>query len=289
MKSIATSHGAITVVNAIATGKGSALGIDLETKATVKLNDSGKVTARIEKAPDEDTRLIELCSRLVFDHFGVGYGAEIETGSNIPIARGLKSSSAAANAVVLATVDAVTRENPELKKPDDIGMINIGVDAAINARVTITGAFDDASASYFGGFVVTDNMRREILKAEEFEPLDVLLFIPKNKIYTASIDVERTKLLEGEVLSAWKEALNGKIYSAMNLNGILYSATLNQNPDIALAALKAGALASGLCGTGPAVAALVRENPGGVEEAWHQFEGKIIKARINNEKAKVLR
>ena len=288
MKSIAISRGAITVVNAIATGKGSALGINLETKATIKLNDSGKITAKIKNASKEDTKLMELCAKYAFNHLGVEYGAKIETESNIPIAKGLKSSSAAANAVVLATVDAVMKENPELKSPGDMDIINLGVNAAIKAEVTITGAFDDASASYLGGFVVTDNEKREILKAEKIEPLDVLLFVPKEKIYTIKIDVDRTKLLRKEALIAWKEALEGNIYSAMNLNGILYSTTLNQDPDVALSALRAGALASGLCGTGPAVAALVGENPDKIRDEWQQFDGKIIEAKVNNEKAKIL-
>ena len=34
----AISHGAATIINAIATGKGAAVGVDLWTKATVKLN-----------------------------------------------------------------------------------------------------------------------------------------------------------------------------------------------------------------------------------------------------------
>jgi shikimate kinase len=289
MKSNAVSHGAVTIVNAIAIGKGSAVGIDLETKASVGLNNSGRITVRVKNAPGEDTNLVELCAEHAFNHFGVDYGAVIETESNIPIARGLKSSSAAANAVVLATVDAILRENPGFEKPSDIDMVNLGVDAAINAKVTITGAFDDASASYFGGFVVTDNEKRKILKAGEMKPLKVLLFVPGERTYTAGVDVDRTKILGNEVLIAWNEALRGNLYSALNLNGILYSATLNQNPEIALSALKAGAIAAGLCGTGPAVAALTAEDPRGIREAWQRFGGDIIEARVNNEKARVLR
>jgi len=289
MRSVAISYGAVTIINAIATGKGSALGIDLETKAIVELNDSGRITAKIRNAPGEDTKLMKLCARCTMDYFGVNYGAKIETESNIPIARGLKSSSAAANAVVLATVNSILKENPGFKKPGDMDIINLGVDAAIKARVTITGAFDDASASYLGGFVVTDNEKRKILRAGKMKPLDVLLFVPEEKIYTVDIDVNRTRLLRKELLIAWKEALNGNIYSAMNLNGILYSAALNQNSDIALSALRAGALASGLCGTGPAVAALVKDNSDKIKEEWQQFDGRIIEARVNNKRAKIIK
>ncbi len=288
MKSKAVSYGAATIVNAIATGKGAAFGIDLETKASVELNDSGVVHAQIKDFAGEDTRLIELCSSEVFNYFGVDYGINIETQSNIPVARGLKSSSAAANAVVLETVDAVLKEHPEFCKPGDLELIGLGVNAAVKAGVTITGAFDDASASYLGGFVVTDNTKRIILKSGRMESCKVLLFVPEQKTYTAGVDVDRVKLLANEVSVAWGEALKGNIYSAMNLNGVLYSSTLNQDPSIALAALEAGALAAGLCGTGPAVAALVEDDIEALKVSWEGFDGRIIEANTNNKCAKVL-
>ena len=43
----AVSHGAITIVNAMATGKGAALGIRLLTKAKVELTDeAGRISGR---------------------------------------------------------------------------------------------------------------------------------------------------------------------------------------------------------------------------------------------------
>ena len=72
--------------------------------------------------------------------------------------KGLKSSSAAANAVALASTAALG------KHLDDLELVKLGVDAAFDAKVTVTGAFDDACASYFGGIVVTDNLNRKIIK-----------------------------------------------------------------------------------------------------------------------------
>ena len=43
------------------------------------------------------------------------------------------------------------------KTLDDLELVKLGVDAAFDAKVTVTGAFDDACASYFGGAVITDN------------------------------------------------------------------------------------------------------------------------------------
>jgi len=288
MKSKAVCSGAATIVNAIATGKGAAFGIGLETRASVELDDSGIIKAKIKEAEDEDTSLMLACVRNVFSFFGVDYGAKVETESNIPIARGLKSSSAAANAVVLAATAAVLRENPRLRRPDDLVLINIGVDAALEAGVTITGAFDDAAASYFGGYVVTDNNKRKIMRLGRMKPYKVLLFVPEEKSYTAKVNVARTKLLEKEILAAWELALDGDILSAMKLNGILYSAVLDQDPKVALAALDAGAVSAGLCGKGPAVAALVDGDPKKVAAAWKKFDGEIIVTETNNKRARVL-
>ena len=170
----------------------------------------------------------------------------MKTWSNIPIARGLKSSSVAANAITLATVAALN------KKLDDLTIVNLGVDAALDAKVTITGAFDDACASYFGDVVITDNLKRRIIKQFRIaEDLTILFHIPAEKTYTISSDVKRMKSVATLVKTAYKEALKGKIWSALTLNGLLYSSALGYNPSIALDALLAGALAAGLSGKGP--------------------------------------
>lgn len=288
MKISAVCHGAATIVNAIATGKGAAFGIGLSTRATVELDDSGVIKAKIKESAGEDTSLMLACVRNVFSYFGVDYGARAETESNIPIARGLKSSSTAANAVVLAAAEAVLRENPKLRRPDDLALINLGVDAAMEAGVTITGAFDDAAASFFGGYVVTDNNKRKIMRLGRMKPYTVLLFVPEQKSYTANVNVARTKLLGKEISAVWDMALDGDILSAMKLNGILYSAVLGYDPNIALAALEAGAVSAGLCGKGPSVAALVDGDARKVKAAWKAFDGEVIVAKANNKRARVL-
>lgn len=288
MKSIALSHGAATIINAISTGKGAAFGIGLGTKAVVELNDSGEFTAKIKGHPKESTKLIEISARKVIEYFGLKYGAEIGTESDIPIARGLKSSSTAANSVVLATANAILKSGNRIQFDDQL-LINLGVDAAVEAGVTITGAFDDASASYLGGFVVTDNEKRKILRAGEMESsLKVLLFVPKKKSYTVEVDRSRTKILSKEIEIAWDEALKGNLYTAMTINGILYSSLFKQDSEIALSAISAGAISAGLSGKGPAVVALIREDPGRIKDAWKEFKGDIIETTINNEKAKIL-
>jgi len=280
----AVAHGAVTVINAISCGLGAALGVDLKTEALVKLTDEpGRIEGRILSDPGEDTLLIEKTVSRVLSHFGLEsqYGAYVETNSDIPIARGLKSSSVAANAVTLAVLDALREE------VDDLAAVNMGVDAALDAGVTITGAFDDACASYFGNIVVTDNFARKILKRfylDEEHP--ILIHVPLEKSYTARSNVQRMKLISDEIKALHGMALEGEYWAAMTLNGLLYSIVLGYDTKVAMDALSTGALAAGLSGTGPAVAAIVpQENVDNVTKAWRMHGGSIIRTRINTEKA----
>ena len=51
----------------------------------------------------------------------------------------------------------------------------------------------------------------------------------------------------------------------------------------------AGALATGLSGTGPAVAAIVSEDKKDfVRDALQAYKGEVLEARINHEKARVV-
>lgn len=284
----AIAHGAATIINAIATGKGAALGVDLWTKARVQLTkDVGLIRGRIVSEPTEDTTLIRESVLDVLQYFQCSnkFGADVETESNIPIARGLKSSSVAANVLVLATVTALG------KRLSDLTMIGLGVDAAIRAKTTITGAFDDACASFFGNIVVTDNLERRIMrKFVVRDYLSALFHVPPQKSYTYASKVDRMKLIAPQVEAAFREAAAGNYWTALTLNGILYSAALGYEPKVAIDALEAGAIASGLSGKGPATVAIVPED--GVDrvvDAWSMYGGRVIKAKINREKARITR
>jgi shikimate kinase len=286
-KAVAISHGAATIVNAIALGKGAAFGVDLWTKAEVELTKEPQVIkGEITSDPAESTVLIEKTVTRVLQHFGAEkcFGARVKTWSNIPIARGLKSSSAAANAVALATVATLG------KTLDDLAVVKLGVDAAFDAKVTVTGAFDDACASYFGGVVVTDNLKRKVVKRFTLsEDLTVLFHVPSNKAYTGDSDVDRLRTVKPLVEIAYKEALKENFWAALTLNGLIYSSALGLSVSVALDALAAGALAAGLCGKGPAVTAVVSSDKiDSVKTALQCHEGEVLQARLNHEKAKVL-
>jgi shikimate kinase len=286
-KATAIAHGAATIVNAIALGKGAAFGVDLWTKAEVKLTDElGIIKAEITSDPKESTLLIEKTVSRVLQRFSLekSFGAKVKTKSNIPIARGLKSSSAAANAVALATTAALG------KTLDDIEIVKMGVEAAFDANVTVTGAFDDACASYFGGAVITDNLNREIIKQFPLpQNLTVLFHVPPEKAYTADANVNRLQSVKPLVEIAFEKALEGKVWEALTLNGLVYASASNLNTQIAIDALAAGAVAAGLCGKGPAVTAVVpNDKINSVKGALQRYEGEILQAHLNHEKAKVL-
>jgi len=286
-KATAIAHGAATIVNAMAFGKGAAFGVDLWTKAEVKLTDEPHVIkAEITSDPKENTALMEKTVMRVLQLFSLdnSFGAKVKTWSNIPIAKGLKSSSAAANAVALAATAALD------KTLEDLELVKLGVDAAFDAKVTVTGAFDDACASYFGGIVITDNLSREIVKHLPLAgDLTVLFHVPPEKAYTADSNVCRLQTVKPLVEVAYKEALEGKVWEALTLNGLIYSSASGYNPSIAIDALAAGAVAAGLCGKGPAVTAVTPKNKiDSVKAALQKYDGKVLEARLNREKAKVL-
>jgi len=215
-KGYGKASGAGTVINAIATYKGSAFGIDLWTYAEVELGDDfkgieGEIEVEGEESADADTRLIERCVGSVLRRFDLPLRGYVRTRSEIPVGSGLKSSSAAANAAVVATLDAIGEE------ANALDAIRIGVDAALDVGVSITGAFDDACASLLGGFVITDNKRRELIKRTEKDS-EVLVLVPHEKAFTADTDVKQSRLIAPWVNIAYELALEERFEDAMTLN-----------------------------------------------------------------------
>ena len=280
MKGYATVNGAATIINAIAAWKGSAFGIGLKTSAEVELDSSGCVKGDV---PGVDTRLIERCVQLVLDRFGYAYGATVRTWSEIPVASGLKSSSTAANASVLAAIDALDEDM------DLVEASKIGVAAAKEVGVTITGALDDALASMLGGVVVTDNREMRLLRREELvSNVDVMLLVPERKLFSKDTDVKRSRLIAPLAEVAFDLAMKGDYNRAMILNGFAYCGALGLPAEPMLRALEAGARGVSLSGTGPSYAALIDEDKSGdLEAIWRDLGGRVIRTKINNRAASI--
>jgi shikimate kinase len=212
--------------------------------------------------------------RRVLEHFKLErtYGARVQTRSEIPIAVGLSSSSAAANAAVLATFAALGR------KPKPKLVLDLGIDAAFEAGVTITGAFDDAAASFFGSGIISDNWKRKVLKRFRVDPkLDIVIYVPRARLPTAEVKVAQTKQIVKSIEFVHRQAMRGNIFGALTLNGLLYSCALGHDPTVALDALAGGALAAGLTGTGPAVVAITKpRNSKAIVSDWKKRGGRVI-------------
>ncbi len=262
-------NGAITVVNAIASWKGSAIGIDYEVSATAEVSDD------LHVRPDD--LLIREAASLALKAIG-GEGAYVEVKSEIPIGWGLKSSSAVANATVLAIMSLYGEVS--MKKA-----LEISVRASRMSGVSITGALDDAAASMLGGFVITDNLKDEILMRAPLKERNVVILLPdreKAKL-TRELDANMMKPLANVAESIF-DLLPKRVWEAMTLNGLLYSSILGYDPSPALDAVKLGALGAGLSGTGPAIAA-VCDKCGEIVRKWSSL-GKVVVRRITNEAAR---
>ncbi|HII51683.1 MAG TPA: shikimate kinase [Halobacteriales archaeon] len=276
MKGCARAPGAGTILNALANGYGSAFAIDIYTTAEVVLQDVEKVTGEIEGAPNADTALIEKCVEIVVDRFGNGEGGSVLTRSEIPIASGLKSSSAAANATVLASLSALSvgvGENEEITMLD---AALIGVQAAREVGVTITGAFDDSSASMVGGLTLTNNNKDELLKHEESIEWDVLVWTPEQKAYSAEADVDRCSFVSGVADIIVEMVKDGRYLEAMTVNGLAFCAALEYSVDPILEALPTVDGVS-LSGTGPSMTAVgSKEVLKELENVWEIRGGNVI-------------
>lgn len=278
MEGRASAPAAGTILNALATGIGSAFAIDAYTTATVSLAEAATVTGTVVEDPDADTRLVERCVELVTDRFGAGEGGTVRTESEVPMASGLKSSSAAANATVLATLDALDASDEISRKE----AARIGVEAARDVGVTVTGAFDDASASMLGGVTVTDNSEDALLLRRERE-WDVLVWTPPERAYSADADVERCRQIAPMAELVADLALDGDFERGMMVNGLAFAAALGFSPEPLVEGM-AHADGVSLSGTGPSVTAVgSRADLERLETAWAARDGETWFTRTQTE------
>lgn len=274
--------GSATIINAIATGFGSAFGIGLNIKCQAKTINSG-ITCFNDVGASTD--LMELCVNKVFERYNIDkddFGLEIKTESTLPMASGLSSSSASSNAIVAVSSKIISSEF-NLNPLSDLEIINLAIDASIEAGVTITGSFDDATASYFGGIVVTDNKNRQFIIKEKMDDYKILVYMPNFHAKSGDSDVNRMKVLAPLVETAFGLAKDKEYFKALNLNGLIYASTLGFDSSIAIDAIQAGAFASGLSGTGSSFVALCDENSmDNIKDAWSHLDGRIIETNVDN-------
>lgn len=272
-------HGAISIVNAVATGLGSAVGISLEVKVEiVSRRGSGIIFQKGRGSP----MIKKIIHNMLTSKYLNNNQLLININSEIPSGMGLKSSSAVSNAVALACNSLVN------EAINDEFVLNSAIDASLYAKTTITGAFDDSTACYYGGFVTTDNYKRKIMKRES-APTDInaVIFLPNNK---KRGDTSRLKLLSDIYLEAFQLAHSGQYWKAMTLNGVLTSSLLSNSYTITRMCLESGALAASISGNGPAIAAVAGEREmQKIKSVLSNLDGRVIVSKTNNQKASAVR
>jgi shikimate kinase len=279
-KTRAEVHGAVSIVNAIATGKGSALGISLKVTAEVEFQ-KGRGMRVITGRNGDDELIKNIIQKTIPKQIIESNMITIKVDSEIPIGYGLKSSSAVSNAVALAC--------SQIEKEDDVNdyaILEVAVRSSLEAKVSLTGAYDDATACYFGGFTVTDNYSRRLFRRERApENLYAIILLPSN---TSRGDVRKLSNLSDIFIDAFRFAESGQYWKAMKLNGVLASAALSSSYIPVMVAMEHGALSASISGNGPSIAAVGYEDAvEPIVDALSKFEGKIIVSKVNNEKANV--
>ena len=272
-----TMHGAISIVNATATGKGSALGISLNVTAEVKVSEGQGIKFPCNKA---DKLINNILHYTIPEDIIDNNSISVKICSNIPSGWGLKSSSAVSNAVALACTKIATDEI------DDNTVLESAVRASRDANVTVTGAYDDSTACYFGGFVITDNYLCKLIRRERAQDgLVAIIFLP---YLNQRANIYKLPMLSDLFLDAFKIAERGNYWKAMKMNGVLTSAAFSVNYEPILSAIENGALSASISGNGPSIAAICyKDNVESIKTAFSKFKGNILVSPVNNEKASV--
>lgn len=279
----ATVHGAVSIVNALAAGRGATVGIGLEVRADAeRAGPAGSIEVRADSR-SVSSRLVEHTVGRVAPAgalAGGGGGVRITLASSVPTGYGLKSSSAISSAVALACSRLLGADM------GDEDVVLAGVEASLEAGVSKTGAYDDACGCYYGGFAVTDNESRTIARAEPApRGLSAVVFVPRSRRRGRTSDLAGSR---ADFERAWEMARGGDYWGAMTLNGRAAAPALGSDPGLVDRLLDAGALGASVSGNGPAVAAIARSgDAGAVAAAFGGLDGDTITSPVSNQRASV--
>ena len=279
-KAIATVHGAVSLVNAIANKKGATLGIDLKVEAIVETSSGKGISIQSENKSLSSRLINKTVEKIVSKKDLEKNKISITLNSEIPLGYGLKSSSAISTAVALACAKIF---KPKLT---DQQILLAGVDASIESKVSITGAYDDACSCYYGGFNVTDNEKRKRVHHEKIPSnLIAVIFLPKNR---KRGNLKNLQTLSSVFENAWNLARNANYWEAMIINGLATATLLNSDTKIISNLLEKGAIGASISGNGPSIAAITKkENESNIKKVFSTLEGSVIVSKVNNQKADV--
>lgn len=272
-----TIHGAISIVNAIATGYGSALGISLKVRVELELQKGQGIVIKPETGT---TLLSNIITKILPKEILANALLVVKVDSEIPVGVGLKSSSAVSSAMALACAGLVNAH------VEDNFVLDSAVRASLDAGVTITGAYDDSTACYFGGFVLTDNYGCKLIHREKAPSnLYAVIFLPDDP---KRGNIRNLHTFSDLFMDAFNLAKIRDYWKAMKLNGLLTTSALSGQYEPFLTSIQSGALAASISGNGPSLAAVTyREHVEDIKHAFDKFNGTTLVSKVNNEKASV--
>jgi len=290
MKGRGNTFGAISIVNAIAGGKGVTASVKLGTESTVQLENGPGAWKVMVNGIHVESRLATETVALALKMAGKNpseYSGTVETSSVLPMSAGLKTSSSASSAIALAVFAALGQKAFDPQKT-----MLCSVDASLASGASITGAMDDAAACLLGGINLVDNLGRKIERSKLFDkPLKVLIKVPKAESRRSAVDVVQVRKLGKVAEVLYRMSMEGDLWRAMTLNGALYSCIYGYDGRAALQAVEHGALGASLSGTGPATAAVFEPKMGEeikrLAEAWASDGSSVIETDTNNEHGRI--
>ena len=254
MRGVGTSRAAISVVNALPLGVGAALAVEWPARVAATLDrDAPTGRAPTVRPRSSSTPIVRTAATAAQLRFGASGRLTLTVRSTIPVRKGLKSSSAVGTAVVQATARAAGLDPP----PEDLA--RLVAEVGRSSGQSATGAFDDALAGAAGGGVVTDNAADRCLR--RFDPgpgLSAVLWIPARRHPPSPTMVARFRRDPELAHRAADAAVHGDWRTAMVANSELVESVMGYRyAPLREAALRAGAIAAGVSGLGPAFAAVV--------------------------------
>lgn len=247
------AYAGVSIVNAIPAWLGSTMAINI------------RIEASLEKSSEQPSELV----KTIIEYFRYKIGVpdlSITVRSPIPPGSGLKSSSA----VAVAIIEAI-KSRYGLR---DIDTPKLASELSIKAGVSITGAYDDATASYHGGISFTNNRENRLLDLRE--PPEELVVVILARGGRSGINPGALRRFEDLFREIFNIALRGDILTAMRLNGIAVAEILGYETEPIREALKLGALASGITGNGPSIFAIAKKGDEGPIIDMFNKLGRVI-------------
>ncbi len=260
----AKAYAAGTVLNALATGIGSAFAIELLTEVKLEFDESLRRSVIVA---GNDIKESPVADRILSVF---GKKAYVEVKSEIPAGSGLGSSSAFVNALIVAAMKACDEEL------DAQRILAANARLSLELGISYTGAFDDAAASLLGGFVVANNVKMKLYRRDELKRYAAVLFPNFGR---GKVDWKKIKEKADKIKSVIPKLIEGDYCGTMISNTRYYCELIGYPVEIAEMGWKRR-ICCGLSGNGPCFAAFgSKSEMEELAEIWSSF-GRVEVRRV---------